>query len=85
MFIKYEEFNTNQGKVLRDVFNFLGVDPNFSYPERVIENKRKKHASITPKDKRYLIDLFRDDIEKLSRCWVGTVVIGYFKSKCVGV
>jgi len=65
MFIKYEEFNTNQGKVLRDVFNFLGVDPNFSYPERVIENKRKKHASITPKDKRYLVDLFRDDIEKV--------------------
>ncbi|WP_034059154.1 sulfotransferase family protein [Lacinutrix jangbogonensis] len=65
MFIKYEEFNTNQEKILFDIFNFLGVNPNEFTFERKTVHKREKHSHISKEDNEYLQSRFKYDIHKV--------------------
>lgn len=67
MFIKYEEFYTNQEKILFDIFKFLGVSSDeFTFEKKTV-HKRKKHSEISKGDKEYLIRKFKDDIHQVER------------------
>lgn len=67
MFIKYEDYNTNQEKTLIDIFDFLGVDTNaFSFEHKTL-HKREKHSEISEEDKKYLIGIFKDDIHRVEK------------------
>ena len=67
LFIKYEEFNTNQENVLNEVFNFLGVNPDNFLFERKTVHKRNKHSSMSTEDKKYLIDKFKNEIYQVEK------------------
>ena len=65
MFIKYEDFKSNQEKTLLDIFNFLGVNPqNYQFEPKTI-HERKKHAEISKDDKQFLIQKFTHDIHQV--------------------
>lgn len=67
MFIKYEEFKTNQEKIIKDIFNFLNVNSdNFNFEHQII-NKRKRHSVMSMEDKKYLQEKFRFDIYQVGK------------------
>lgn len=65
MFIKYEEFDLNQEKVLTDIFNFLEVNPNEFVFKRETINQRKKPSEMSIDDKIYLMEKFKSDIHQV--------------------
>lgn len=65
LFIKYEEFKTEQEKTLFDIFKFLGVNPDeFTFEHKTI-HEREKHSNISNEDKKFLISRFKNDIKKV--------------------
>ncbi len=67
MFIKYEDYTANQEKTLNNIFGFLGVDANkFTFKYKTV-HKRKKHSEISEEDKKYLIQIFKNDIHQVEK------------------
>jgi hypothetical protein len=67
LFIKYEDFKNNPEKVLTNIFNYLGVDPN-SYqftPSR--HNHSDYSSSMNLETRRYLINLFKENILEVEK------------------
>jgi hypothetical protein len=67
MFIKYEDFKTNQKNKLNDIFNFLGIDASDYNFEHKTVHKRKKHAEISDEDKSYLISKFEYEVRQVEK------------------
>lgn len=67
LFIKYEDFKSEQENALNNIFNFLGVSPDkFSYKKETI-HQRQKHATISEAEKKYLLNLYQDDIRSVEK------------------
>lgn len=67
LFIKYEEFNRNQERTLKDVFDFLDIDSDNYHFERKQIHKRPYKRNITKEERKYLIHLFSNDITELEK------------------
>ncbi len=63
--ILYEEFLGDPHKVLRDIFAFLGVDPDFKPDMNKQYNKNPPAEPLTGEMRQMLIDLYRADIALL--------------------
>lgn len=62
MFIKYEDFKTNQESVLKEIFSFLEVSPdNYTFEYQTI-HKRDKHTKMSIEEKKYLLNSFKNEI-----------------------
>ncbi len=62
----YEDFQHRPNQVMRDIFEFLDVDAEFS-PDISRRYRESNGADqMDPADRRYLVDLYRDDVRKLS-------------------
>lgn len=62
LFIKYEDFRSDQVRSLKQIFKFIGVsakDFDYSYKEK---RKTKFKTKISDKDKEYLLECYRGDI-----------------------
>ncbi len=65
MFLKFEDFITNQESCLSKIFNFLGVDPElFSY-KKVIIFPGNYNTKISAREKSILLPLFDADIKEV--------------------
>jgi hypothetical protein len=67
LFIKYEDFKSNQKGTLAKIFSFLGVDASgYAFtPERIHESTYRN--SITPEEREYLKSIFRTDIHEVEK------------------
>lgn len=67
LFIKYEEFNRNQERTLKNLFDFLGVDADNYHFEKKQIHKISYKRNMTKEEREYLIDLFSNDINELEK------------------
>ncbi len=67
LFVKYEDFKTNQEIALKKILRFLGVDPDKMDYSPEIVHQREKHALLTEPDKAYLRELYEYDIRQVER------------------
>lgn len=63
----YEEYSAEPMRVMRELFRFLEVDPNFrpDMSQRYLERPRGS-VSMDPADRAYLAEFYREDIGKLA-------------------
>ena len=61
----YEDFVKDPKKILREIFLFLGVDPNFSPDMSERYNANPETAPLDSKLRAKLIEIYRSDIKKL--------------------
>ncbi|MCF8369940.1 MAG: sulfotransferase [Bacteroidales bacterium] len=67
MFIKYEDYMKNQEETVRQVFDFLGVDPEkFQYQFELI-HQSNYFRSMTTDEKLHLAELFYSDINEVEK------------------
>ena len=62
--IKFEEFRQRTAEVVNDVFRFLGVSPLPNVRNRE-QNRIRYERRMTPQERQYLVDIYRDDISRL--------------------
>jgi hypothetical protein len=64
--IKFEDFRKRTPEVVREVFRFLGVKPLAKIKNRE-QNLIPYERKIAPEERRYLYDLYEQDIARLEQ------------------
>jgi hypothetical protein len=67
LILKYDDFKNEQEKTLRQVFEFIGVDPNLYQYEHQLTHYIPYHEKLSPEDHLYLLNTFQHEIHALEQ------------------